>query len=231
MALPSSGEISVGMLNFEIMSGDGTTTATSEVATSNNQCGNDLLALSFQYSSTADTEGSTSRANLLAEPYGMNEFYSYQYNSCVLVGTEITMVDRSIKFVEDLLIDDEVLSVIIPEMTQENHNTFSTENLNLFSQHGSFIKTLVFDFNSTHWVINKKYKSTGKHAVFAWKDKIKRFEWWQTQDLEIGDKLVTQDLKLEEVTSMEELDGDFEIVRIGLRDTYTYFANGYLCHQ
>ena len=38
-------------------------------------------------------------------------------------------------------------------------------------------------------------------------------------------------LKLEEVTSMEELDGDFEIVRIGLRDTYTYFANGYLCHQ
>ena len=185
MALPSSGEISVGMLNFEIMSGDGTTTTTSEVATSNDQCGNDLLALSFQYSSTADTEGSTSRANLLAEPYGMNEFYSYQYNSCVLVGTEITMVDRSIKFVEDLLIDDEVLSVIIPEMTQENHNTFSTENLNLFSQHGSFIKTLVFDFNSTHWVINKKYKSTGKHAVFAWKDKIKRFEWWQTQDLEI----------------------------------------------
>ena len=196
MALPSSGEISVGMLNFEIMSGDGTTTTTSEVATSNDQCGNDLLALSFQYSSTADTEGSTSRANLLAEPYGMNEFYSYQYNSCVLVGTEITMVDRSIKFVEDLLIDDEVLSVIIPEMTQENHNTFSTENLNLFSQHGSFIKTLVFDFNSTHWVINKKYKSTGKHAVFAWKDKIKRFEWWQTQDIEIGDKLVTQDLKL-----------------------------------
>ena len=39
------------------------------------------------------------------------------------------------------------------------------------------------------------------------------------------------DLKLEEVTSMEELDWDFEIVRIGLRDTYTYFANGYLCHQ
>ena len=118
MALPSSGEISVGMLNFEIMSGDGTTTTTSEVATSNDQCGNDLLALSFQYSSTADTEGSTNRTNLLAEPYGMNEFYSYQYNSCVLVGTEITMVDRSIKFVEDLLIDDEVLSVIIPEMTQ-----------------------------------------------------------------------------------------------------------------
>ena len=99
MTLPSSGTISVGMLNYEIMSGDGTTTQTSEVATSNDQSDNDIVSLAGLYSDQAAGEGSTSRANLLAEPYGMNEFYSYQYNSCVLVGTKITMVDRSIKFV------------------------------------------------------------------------------------------------------------------------------------
>ncbi len=40
-----------------------------------------------------------------------------------------------------------------------------------------------------------------------------------------------KDLKLEEIATMEQLDGDFEIVSLGLRDTHTYFASGYLCHQ
>tara|TARA_B100000029_G_scaffold426363_1_gene435216 strand:+ start:1773 stop:2468 length:696 start_codon:yes stop_codon:yes gene_type:complete len=231
VALPSSGEISVGMLNFEIMSGDGTTTQTSEVATSNDQSDNDIVSLAGVYSDQAAGEGSTSRANLLAAPYGMDEFYSYTFNSCVLVGTEITMVDRSVKFVEDLLIDDEVLSMEFPEMTDENYKNFSTETIDLSIQRGAYVKTVIFDFLSRYWLINEKLKCTESHPIFAWKDKLQTFEWWQANDLEIGDKLVTQDLKLEEIATMEQLDGDFEIVSLGLRDTHTYFASGYLCHQ
>jgi len=197
VALPSSGEISVGMLNFEIMSGDGTTTTTSEVATSNDQCDSNLLALSFQYSSAADTEGSTNRTNLLAEPYGMNEFYSYQYNSCVLVGTEITMVDRSIKFVEDLLIDDEVCSAVMPDMTEENYREYSIENLDGFTKDVGLVKQLTFDFISRYVNINEKYYTTEKHPAFVWKDKLQTFEWWQAQSVEIGDKMVTSNFELE----------------------------------
>ena len=62
-------------------------------------------------------------------------------------------------------------------------------------------------------------------------DKIKSFEWWQVKDIEVGDKLVTSDMKLEEVTTIEKKHGDFEIVTLGLRNIHTYFANGYLCHQ
>ena len=89
MALPGSGELSIGMLNFEIASGGSSTTRTNQTETSQG----DMAALAANYSANAESEGEegASRANLLAGPYGMDEFYGYTYNACVLVGTEIFM--------------------------------------------------------------------------------------------------------------------------------------------
>ena len=111
MALPGSGELSIGMLNFEIASGDSGTTRANETETSQG----DMAALAANYSANAESEGEegVSRANLLAGPYGMDEFYGYTYNACVLVGTEIFMANGSVRFVEDLLIGDEVLSICL----------------------------------------------------------------------------------------------------------------------
>lgn len=229
MSLPSSGEISIGMLNFEIMSGDDSVTATSETADSNDSSNNDMAALANNYSANADSAGSTTRANLLNGPYGMDEFYDYTYNACVLVGTEIFMADGSIKFVEDLIVGDEVLSIVMPDMTKENYKDYSVKDLNGFEKKTTTVKTLVFDFRSRYIKINEKLKATESHAVFAKKDK--KLEWWRTKDLKIGDELVTQDLKLEEIKTIEKMAGDFETVTLGLSDTQTYFANGYLCHR
>ena len=128
MALPVGGEISIGMLHFEVNSGDATTTLTSETATSSD-AGADLAAIASDFADNATTAGLTSRSDLAAAPYGMDEFYQYSYNSCVLVGTEILMADGSIKLVEDLFIDDEVCSVVMPDMTEENYKEYSIENL------------------------------------------------------------------------------------------------------
>jgi hypothetical protein len=229
MSLPSSGAISVGMLNYEIM--EGGAVDENDVATSNDVCDNDFVDLSATFSADADNTGDTTRANLLAAPYGLNEFYGYQWSECVIIGTEILMADGSIKLVEDLLIDDEVCSVIIPDMTQENYKNFSIENLDEFIKDTGLVKRLTFDFIDKHININEKYHVTQKHPAFVWKDKIKRFEWWQAEDIEIGDKMVTSNFELEEVTAIEKMHGDFEIVILGLRNIHTYFANGYLCHQ
>jgi len=231
MALPTSGEISVGMINYEKANkvGTGTTVTTSNVTTTSES---DFKALGEAYWANAVNEGATSRANLFAGPYGMNEWYGYTYASCVLVGTEILMADRSIKFVEDLVIDDEICSAFMPDKYgRENYKEYNIENIDVISKKSGFVKTLVFDFLTRHWVINNNLKCTESHAVFAWKDKIKSFEWWQARDLEIGDKLVTVDLKLEKITTLKQMEGDCEIVTLGLRDIHTYFANGYLCHQ
>jgi hypothetical protein len=180
VALPSSGEISIGMLNFEIMSGDDSVTRTVETATSNDSSNNDMAALANNYSANADSAGSTTRANLLNGPYGMDEFYDYTYNACVLVGTEIFMADGSIKFVEDLIVGDEVLSIVMPDMTKENYKDYSVKDLNGFEKKTTTVKTLVFDFRSRYIKINEKLKATESHAVFAKKDK--KLEWWRTKD-------------------------------------------------
>ena len=230
MALPAGGEISIGMLHFEVNSGDGTTTLTSETATSSD-AGADLAAIASDFADNATTAGLTSRSDLAAAPYGMDEFYQYSYNSCVLVGTEILMADGSIKLVEDLFIDDEVCSVVMPDMTKENYKEYSIENLDGFIKDVGLVKQLTFDFVNRHININKKYYVTEKHPAFVWKDKLQTFEWWQAQAVEIGDKMVTSNFELEEVTTIEKMHGDFEIVTLGLRNIHTYFANGYLCHQ
>tara|TARA_B100000424_G_scaffold269952_1_gene268081 strand:- start:3816 stop:4508 length:693 start_codon:yes stop_codon:yes gene_type:complete len=230
VALPVAGEISIGMLHFEVNSGDGTTTLTSETATSSD-AGADLAAIANDFADNATTAGVTPRSDLAAAPYGMDEFYQYSYNSCVLVGTEILMFDNSIKLVEDLIIDDEVSSVQIPGMTKQNYRKFSTANLDLFRGEPGRVKLLAFDFVTKHIRINDKYNATHMHPMFVWKDSISRFEWWQSGDVEVGDTLVNSKLELEEVEKIEKMDGDFEIVTLGLRDYHTYFANGYLCHQ
>ena len=230
MALPVGGEISIGMLHFEVNSGDATTTLTSETATSSD-AGADLAAIASDFADNATTAGLTSRSDLAAAPYGMDEFYQYSYNSCVLVGTEILMADGSIKLVEDLFIDDEVCSVVMPDMTKENYKEYSIENLDGFTKDVGLVKQLTFDFINRYISINKKYYATEKHPAFVWKDKLQTFEWWQAQAVEIGDKMVTSNFELEEVTTIEKMHGDFEIVTLGLRNIHTYFANGYLCHQ
>ena len=229
MALPGSGEISIGMLNFEIMSGDDSVTRTNETATSNDSSGNDMAALANNFSANADSAGFTSRAALLNGPYGMDEFYEYTYNACVLVGTEIFMADGSVRFVEDLLIGDEVLSIVMPDMTKANYRKYSVEDLVGFEKKTTTVKSMIFDFKSRYIEINKKLKATESHAAFAKKNK--KFEWWRMKDLEIGDELVTPDLKLEEIKTIEHMVADAEVVALGLSDTQTYFANGYLCHR
>ena len=228
MALPTSGTISVGMINYERANtvGTGTTVGTGDVATTANS---DFLELIDDFFSNAAAEGATSRADLLAAPYGLDEFYGYTYATCVLIGTEILMADGSIKLVEDLIIDDEVISLSLSGMTNQNYRKYSIEDLSKVEKTTSRVKSLIFDFSNRYTEINKNIKATEKHAIFAKKNG--KFEWWQMKDLEIGDELVTSDLKLEEITTLEKKHGDFEIVTLGLRDTQTYFANGYLCHR
>ena len=93
-----------------------------------------------------------------------------------------------------------------------------------------FIKGSILDKELLH-SINKKYNATFTHAILAWKDKDKRFEWWQIQDVEIGDKVVNTKLELEEVTSIKKIEKELEVVSVGLRKYNVFFANGYMNHD
>jgi len=231
--LPSSGTISIGMVRYDKVSGGSGTVGTSNVITTTvtTSAAKDLQGLSTDFgTASVHTVGSTSQANLVAAPYGLNEFFGYRYNSCLLVGTKVLMYDGTEKNIEDLEIDDELYSPIFPGL-KETYHDYKLDNLDNIKFDKGKVKRVVFDFVTEYYSINKKYNATPTHAIFAWKDKDKRFEWWQMKDLELGDKVVNTKLELEEVTTIEKIEKELEVVSVGLRKYNVFFANGYLNHD
>ena len=233
--LPSSGVISFGMTNYERYNSPGGDTVTE--ANKNTTQGS-LQQQSNNFGETAILDpdgggvgsGTASRTAMLAAPYGLGEFYEWKYSSCLLVGTKILMFDGTEKNIEDLEIDDEVYSPILPGL-EKIYYDYKLDSLDDVTFEKGIVKRVVFDFVTEYYSINKKYNATPTHAIFAWKDKDKRFEWWQMKDLELGDKVINTKLELEEVTTIEKIEKELEVVSVGLRKYNVFFADGYMNHD
>jgi hypothetical protein len=233
--LPSSGLISFGMTNFERYDSPGGTTVTE--ANKNTTPGSfQVQSNTFGVNAVLDPDGggpgasNTSRNNMLSAPYGLGEFYEWKYSSCLLVGTKILMFDGTEKNIEDLEIDDEVYSPILPGL-EKNYHDYTLDSVDNIKFDKGKVKRVVFDFITEYYSINKKYNATSTHAVLAWKDKDKRFEWWQIKDIEVGDKVVNPKLELEEVKTIKKIEKELEVVSIGLRKYNVFFADGYMNHD
>ena len=224
MYLTGSGQISMGNVNYDEASGDsGTPTLVTDIETSEIS----LKDASGAWSYESEVEGTTSRADLLAAPYALSEFYAYSYNSCLVVGTNINMADGTTKFIEDLEEGDELLSVELPGMSDvySDYRIYDLDKVKIVS---AKVKQVVFDFTSRYFIINDKLNGT-RHPVMAFRNNY--FEWWQINDLLVKDKLVTADLSLDEIISTEEKFEEVETVGIRLDKYNTYFAEGYLVHD
>ena len=238
MILPTSGEISLGMVQYEreTQSKAGTT-STTDITTGETS----LLAESTAYGDDADTDVSLgtedpassdnylgeTRAKMLATPYALSAFYGWDWNSCLIVGTNINMVDGTTKLVEDLEEGDELLSVELPGM-KEVYSDYRIYNLDEVKISTTKVKQIVFDFSDHYYTVNDKFKGT-KHPTMAFRNDY--YEWWQTQDLLVNDKLITTDLSLDNVISIERVDEEIEIVGLRVENNNTCFAEGYLVHD
>ena len=227
MILPTSGEISLGMVQYERETqSKGGTTGTTDITTGET-C---LDAESRTYGDTAATEstgGGENRANMLATPYALSAFYGWDWNSCLTVGTNINMADGTTKLVEDLEEGDELLSVELPGM-KEVYSDYRIYNLDEVKLVSTKVTQVVFDFSNRYYIVNDKFKGT-KHPTMAFRNDY--YEWWQTQDLLVNDKLITTDLSLDEVVSVKRVSKEIETVGIRVDKYNTYFAEGYLVHD
>jgi hypothetical protein len=226
MVLPSAGSsISLGQVRDE-RGGSGETS---------------LNAESVDYVANADTDVTTgaespagsdsylgeNRATMKVHPYALSAFYGWDYSACLTVGTNINMADGSIKLIEDLEEGDEILSAILPGLgtVYSEYRIYDLDKVTLSS---TKVEQVVFDFSNHYYIINDKFKGT-KHPTMAFRNDY--YEWWQTQDLLVNDKLITTDLSLDEVISIEKIWKEVETVGIRVDKYNTYFAEGYLVHD
>ena len=226
--LPTSGEISLGMVRFEKedQSNKEGTTGTSNL----NQSTTDMKTMSQNYGDSAGTEsagGGENRSNMLATPYALSAFYGWDYSACLSVGTNINMADGSTKLIEDLEEGDEILSAILPglETVYSEYRIYTLDEVKVSS---TKIEQVVFDFSNHYYIINDKLKGT-KHPTMAFRNNY--YEWWEINHLKIGDGLVTTDLSLDNVISIERVDEEIEIVGLRVENNNTCFAEGYLVHD
>ena len=225
--LPTSGQISLGMVRYEKEDqSKGGTTSTSNLNTSSTA----MKTMSQNYGDSADAEsagGGENRSNMLATPYALSAFYGWDWSACLIVGTNINMADGSTKLVEDLEEGDELLSVELPGMA-DVYSDYRIYNLDEVKLVSTKVTQVVFDFSNRYYIVNDKFKGT-KHPTMAFRNNY--YEWWQTQDLLVNDKLITTDLSLDEVVSVKRVSKEIETVGIRVDKYNTYFAEGYLVHD
>ncbi len=167
------------------------------------------------------------RAQMLETPYALSAFYGWDYSACLSVGTNINMADGSTKLIEDLEEGDEILSAILPglETVYSEYRIYTLDEVKVSS---TKIEQVVFDFSNHYYIINDKLKGT-KHPTMAFRNNY--YEWWEINHLKIGDGLVTTDLSLDNVISIERVDEEIEIVGLRVENNNTCFAEGYLVHD
>jgi hypothetical protein len=135
-------------------------------------------------------------------------------HNCFPAGTKITLADGSQKNIEELTIEDKIL-------TWNEHTGELVEGTigNIVKKTDNLLIHLITE--------NGDVKSTPFHKFYV-KDK----KWTPAQDIVIGDVLLNEEGKDVAVTDRIDLVGNVDVYHIlDVKDNHTYFANNLLVHN
>jgi hypothetical protein len=163
--------------------------------------------------------------------------------ACFLPGTKIKMSDGSMKNIEDISVDDEVLSVIIPDLPDEDlgyneWKTFtSTGDMTSLEASSATVEKIFYDYMDGYWNVNDGLiKVTEEHDLWTYTfidnaGDARYWKWRKPSQLQIGQSLLDHEGNLIEVTSIEKIEEEVEVVNIDVEPLDVYFAGGVLVHN
>lgn len=157
--------------------------------------------------------------------------------ACFLPGTKIKMSDGSMKNIEDINVGDEVLSVIIPDLPDEDlgyneWKTFSsTDDMTNLEVSSAKVGHIFYDYMDGYYNINDGLiKVTSEHDFWTYTEN-KKWEWYNPKQLTVGDKLLDYQGNLISISSIENIVGEIEVVNFDVEPLDIYFASGLLVHN
>ena len=151
---------------------------------------------------------------------------------CVVEGTNILKADGSEELVENIAVGDEVMSVA------GNFNTHDPHELHNFSQ--NYVVPLITEPTS---VIKNELHTDSN--IYNFNDGLllttsthyhlfKRDDKWIIRPayvIEVGDKFINKDGEEVEITSVELMEGEYNIYHMDTEPGDVFFANGILTHN
>ena len=156
--------------------------------------------------------------------------------ACFLPGTLILMADNTSKPIEEINVGDDVLSVVIPNLPDEDlgysvWKAFeSTEDMTNLEVSSAKVEHIFYDYMDGYWDINDGLvKVTSEHDFWTYTGE--KWEWCTPKQLSVGNSVLDYQGNLIEITSLENVEGEVEVVNFDVEPLDIYFAGGVLVHN
>ena len=92
------------------------------------------------------------------------------------------------------------------------------------------IKNMFFDYKDGYYNINDGLlKVTNEHPLWGYRNN--KWSWYTLEELLVGDKLLNYKGETIQVTKLEFIEGEVEVVNIDVEPLDVYFAGGILVHN
>ena len=163
--------------------------------------------------------------------------------ACFLPGTLILMADDTAKPIEEIDVGDEVMSLDLPGLPDEDlgylewkaftMRPMDASDLELLIEQNkktAFVENLFYDYMNGYYSINNGYlKVTAEHDLFAYS----KGNWgWRTpKELSEGMLLLNFLGEMAKVESIEWVPGEVEVLNFDVEPLDVYFAGGVLVHN
>ena len=209
------------------------------VAAANYSEASSVLTMKYQdgYNVDATNYGTTTTKTL----YAVDVYNTInQPDFCLLFGTKITLANGNEINIEDLNVGDEIKAwepTGLPDESQpldsENiewrfylSTTLSGETKNVQ------VRDITFNFAEGYYSINNGLiNATGTHPLYVYDSEIEQYHFKNTETLLPGDKLINGDGSHIEITDIEKINADVEIVTINVENADVFLANNIVSHN
>jgi len=163
--------------------------------------------------------------------------------ACFLPGTLILMADNTSKPIEEINVGDEVMSLDLPGLPDEDLGYLEWKSFTMRPLDGedleilvsrnkktAFVENLFYDYMDGYYSINNGYlKVTREHDLFTYADK--KWRWNTARELKEGMKLLNFLGEIVNIDSVEWIDGEVEVINFDVEPLDIYYAGGVLVHN
>ena len=157
--------------------------------------------------------------------------------SCLLFGSPVSKSDGSVVNVEDLDIGDEILTVSLPNATDESVGNWRNDTFNRtgsFTQHSSSVKRVMYEFSQHYYNINSGSELiTGEHHMLYRQAGNENWTWQIAPNFSVGDYLMDKQGNGVVISSLEQhIDPDgYEVVQLDVEPDDFYVGQTFLVHN
>jgi len=157
--------------------------------------------------------------------------------TCLLFGSPVSKSDGSVVNVEDLNVGDEILSIKLPNATDESSGDWKNDRFNQtgsFTQHSSSVQRVLYEFSTHYYDINSGSEYiTGEHHMLYRQAGNENWTWQTAPNFSIGDYLMGKDGNEVVISSLEQhIDDDgYEVVQLDVEPDDFYIGQTFLVHN